>query len=454
MNGSNSNQSTDTSTRPQQCFSQITLICTVILVVVVIVQAVSMARRASRGESDISVFYRTATLLNHGAGGELYASRDQLSGWYHIIPPAGLVIFLPLALLSPTTSATIWALINLALLAGATIALYHFIGKLDNHRSIYQNAFPWAIIILLFLSTGSIQVGQFSVLFVTCWIFYLYATASGRNFWAGMSLAIPTAIKLYPALMVAVPLASGRHRRLLLLSYFLLGILIVFIIAPVIIYGPRALDLTTSFFQNAILSPEGRVAGYLDTGAISNQSLEAVLLRYLSHSHSFHSRFPSFPHLGLEHYQVVLLSNAIWLIVIIISIVVVTRWKRRMNNNPVYSTLLATALWSTTLYVILPETKARYAVYTFIGFLPLIGAAVHARERGDRLGSVSVSIVIIFCLVVIGQLIPSSIRAYGVGLLGALVLWFENVRRMSVINGSHQRQEISQRPKHKPQRCM
>ena len=43
-----------------------------LLLVMTVVQAVSLIRRGSRGDSDVSVFYRTSVLLNTGVGGELY----------------------------------------------------------------------------------------------------------------------------------------------------------------------------------------------------------------------------------------------------------------------------------------------------------------------------------------------------------------------------------------------
>jgi len=63
------------------------------------------------------------------------------------------------------------------------------------------------------LSAGSIQVGQFSVLFATCWILFVSAFAGGNYFSAGILLGLPTAIKLYPVMMLAVPISLARNAR-------------------------------------------------------------------------------------------------------------------------------------------------------------------------------------------------------------------------------------------------
>lgn len=426
------NQIKKISTMRPQHWSKIARVVVALAILIVLSQAVSLVRRASRGESDFGVIYRTAILLNRGAGGELYDNRDHPSGWYRCIPPAGMVIFQPLALLKPRIAGIIWSLINLILLGGAIVALAKFFEKLDRQKRIYQSTFPWALVILLLFSTGSIQVGQFSILFVACWIFYLYATARGRSFWSGLSLAIPSAIKIYPGLMLAVPLTSGRRRGLLSISFFLVGIFIICAVIPVLVYGPRTWELTTSFFKNSVFGPEGKVSGFFDfaSSGVSDQGLDAVFLRYLSHNAEFHSRFPNMPHLRLERQQVLLLTNVVRFAVLLVSAVVAFRWRRRLKNSPIFAVMMMVALWSAALYVILPGAKSRYAVYAFVGFLPLLGAAAFARVRGDRLTYIALVALIVLCFVLILQLIPDSMRSYGLGLIGSIALWIENIRLM------------------------
>ena len=91
-----------------------------------------------------------------------------------------------------------------------------------------------------------------------------------------------------------------------------------------------------------------------------------------------------------------------------------------------HDVLMMSALWSAALYLILPETKARYAVYTFIAFLPLLETAVNASEPANVRRRVCAEIAL--CVILIGGLMPDLPKVYGVGLVGALLLWLENLR--------------------------
>ena len=90
---------------------------------------------------------------------------------------------------------------------------------------------------------------------------------------------------------------------------------------------------------------------------------------------------------------------------------------------------MMSALWSCTLYLMLPETKARYAVYTFIAFLPLLEVAVNANE--PKAARVRAVVEIVSCVILIGGLMPDPPKAYGIGLIGAVLLWLGNLRLLS-----------------------
>ena len=79
-----------------------------------------------------------------------------------------------------------------------------------------------------------------------------------------------------------------------------------------------------------------------------------------------------------------------------------------------HDVLMMSALWSSTLYLMLPETKARYAVYTFIGFLPLLEAAVNEDE--PTAVRVRAFAEVVFCVILIGGLLPDPPKVYGIGI--------------------------------------
>jgi hypothetical protein len=397
-----------------------------LLLLFTVVQALSLVRRGSRGDSDVSVFYRTSVLLDTGVGGELYPRPDPVTGWPVSLSPTGLIFFQPLARLGPLGASIGWALFNLGLLGVSLVGLRNFLRRAD---PALDSAFPWTAAVFILLSAGTIQVGQFSLLFVTCWILFLNAFADGRYFRAAVLLAIPTAIKVYPGMMLAVPLSMAPNvkvgaRHVLL---FALGMLIVSLVVPTIVYGSRAWDLYVSFWQHVILSPHGQVPFMQNLQAGANQSLDTVLLRYLSHDPEFHARFPWVPHLGFARATILGCANVARAIVLLTTIGAVWMWRTRSRTFGPHDLMMMAALWSSTLYVMLPETKARYAVYAFLGFLPLLESAAVRAAHSTLLARISRRAQIAAYVVLLLVFVPGFLRVFGVGFLGPLLLWTGNL---------------------------
>jgi hypothetical protein len=195
----------------------------------------------------------------------------------------------------------------------------------------------------------------------------------------------------------------------------------------------RAWDLTGSFWQNVIFNPTGQVA-YMQTVRASNQSLDAVLLRYLTFDVDFHPQEPAMPHLELPKQQVVQYANLGRLIILVITVVAVLRWRGRHSTFRAHDVLTMSAVWACTLYLMLPETKARYAVYTLSGFLPLLEAAVN--ENGPTSVRVRAFAEVAVCAILIGGLLPDPPKVYGLGLIGAVLLWLRNLRLVRETEGS------------------
>jgi hypothetical protein len=389
------------------------------------VQAVSLVRRGSRGDSDISVFYRTSVLLKTGVGGELYPRPDPVTGWPVSLSPTGLIIFQPLASMSPLGASIGWALVNLGLLGVSLVGLRDFLRRTT---PLPEEIFPWAAAVFILLSAGTIQVGQFSLLFATCWILFLNAFLDGRYFRAAVLLAVPSAIKVYPAIMLAIPLsmASSAKTGVRHILLFAAGMVIVSLVVPAIVYGPRAWDLYLSFWRNVILSPTGQVPYMQSLQAGANQSLDTVLLRYFSHDPDFHARYASVPHLHIARESVLVCANFARAVVLLATLASVCMWRSRTRALGAHDVMMMAALWSSALYLMLPETKARYAVYAFLAFLPLLEAAsvqaAHSTAPARILRRAQMAVYVVLLLV----FLPESVRAYGVGVIGPLMLWAGN----------------------------
>lgn len=397
-----------------------------LVVAMTLAQAVSLTSRAGRGETDFGVFYRTCRLLAAGVGAELYTRLDAVTTWPISLSPTGLAIFQPFASLNPALAGAAWGLFNLALLGGSLVALRDLLDDAGQANRVYL---PAAMLFLI-LSTASIQVGQFSVLFVACWILAFRAVLRGRLFWTAFLLAIPGAIKLYPLLMLAVPLSLARSTRIAVRHVILLALslLVMSLLVPAMIYGARSWALNVSFWQNVILNPAGQVQ-YMQFPRFGNQSLDSLLLRYFTHEPDFHDVFVNIPHLAMDKAAVVAAANLMRVLILAITIATVWLWRRRSSRTFGRQDLVAmAALWSATLYLLLPETKARYAVYTLFGFIPLLQQATdhHPPATASGRGRRWMEIVVLAALLLL--LLPVPIQAIGIGFLGALWLWVENIR--------------------------
>jgi len=289
--------------------------------------------------------------------------------------------------------------------------------------------------LLLILSAGSIQVGQFSVLFVACWLLFLDAFGRSRNPASALWLAIPAAIKIYPVGLLAIPLSmylqSGARRSARFinvtartLTWAVAGILLMWFAVPALAYGRDTFTLNVAWWHGVILN-NAQMDYLQDLRAITNQSLDTVLLRYLSYDPPFHDQYSLIPHLALA--KATILRGADLLRVVIIAVSLAAVWKRAKVGIASGAALVeVAALWTAVLYNVLPETKSRYAVYTFIAFLPWVArAADPAMLFARRMWFAGVVVASAICALV---LMPDVLQAWGVGFMGPFVLWVGNVR--------------------------
>ncbi len=378
-------------------------------------------------ETDFSVFWRTARALEGGVEPRFYDTLDK-TGWLHCIPPAGTTLLAWTHFFSPLAAAAVWAGLNVGLLAACSLALLSIYRRLDRQSRLYQSTWLWAVGLLLFLSAGSLQVGQLSILFTTLWLLYLLADARSQHFLAAVSLALPTVIKLYPGLLLAVPCFLSRRRQLLLL---LPATVVVAVLLPALVYGRNLPNMYYGFVRYALLGSNSRLADTANINVRSNQSVDVTLHRYLTHTEPFHSVHPHFPHLRLPQEVVSALAHVFRAVVLLVATVASWRWQRRAPPCPRWSAVLLMGLWTATLYLILPETKARYAVYIYPAFLPLLAMAAAARVRDGRWRYGTICVVIFLCAASILQVFPYGMRVYGSSLVANAAVWAANLRALS-----------------------
>lgn len=406
-------------------------------------QCAVLVRRAGRGKTDFSVIYRTARAINRGEGGDLYA-RPADPSWPRCIPPVGTAGFQLLALMPPRTAAIVWCAVTLAVLAAGAACLARAINALGPDATDYRHALPSGVAVLVLLAADCLQTGQFSILFVACWLAFIPAAMHRRDALAGVALALPAAVKFYPALLLAVPLAlrrassgssrSSRSKKAVLA--FAIAWIALTAIVPLCILGPaRAWDLSAGYVRHNFLADANVVNARFHAATVSNQAIDVVLLRYLTSDGEFHAPAAAasasasaqkVPHLDLPRPAVLALAQIVRVIVFALAALATWRYARSPARSAPRAALILTALWAATLYLILPETKARYAVYTAPAYLPILAAAASAARRRAYLRLAAWLALTVTSLVTLIAL-PAVLLRLGLGLTGPVILFVANL---------------------------
>lgn len=404
-------------------WSALQLALLVVLVVMNIVQGISLVGRVTKGATDFTVFYNTGVLLRHGAGPEIYTGKDESTEWLRTIPPFGQFLLHPLSGLSIRNAAICWTVINLGLLALSAVAWFQICDRLDGKRRLMRAIAPGFVLVLLTLAPGSLQVGQFSVLFAACWVFYLRLLSSRYAPLAEAALAVPASIKLYPAFLILAPGLRRGWRPWVAFSLWMALAATV----PLLAYGTRTDDLAESFWKNAIVSPSGRVAESQRARSASNQGIDSIGLRYLAANQPLHQHFPDLPHGNWSPQAAMRLVNLTRLVILVSTLAIALRYLRRRPVRTRWDTLLLMGLFSATLYVILPGAKSRYGIYEVLAFVPLLCQAYVCRRLARWLAAKLWNLTAVGCLLAVITFLSPTLRALGVGFLGAFVLWALNL---------------------------
>ena len=267
-----------------------------------------------------------------------------------------------------------------------------------------------------------LQTGQTSILFVVCWLGYVLATSLGRSSWAGLALALPAAIKLYPLVFGIVPLI---RRKWIEVPWGLVGLTLLVVVIPALVFRENFIELTKSFFAHQVLDPGGRVMTAASPTAVSNQGLDAVLLRYASYIPGLHNQPGAPPHLNFDPQSVLLLGNFLRVLIIAFTAFVSLKWLHAREDEP---PLLLMALWCAALYMVLPGAKSRYAIYALPAMLTMFAAAHREFANGcARDGARIATLAVVACALLL-QMVPAYLLQFGVGYVGTLILWLFTVR--------------------------
>ena len=192
-------------------------------------------------------------------------------------PPLMAICLYPLTLLPPVVGAVIWFLIKVAM----AIGLFMWAIRLASGRGPPMPG--WAIAVLLVLAlrpfTSDLDHGNVNILIAFLVVLSLWMFAQGRDIWAGVLLALATAFKVTPALLI--PYFAWK-RQWKLVASAIIGLALFLTVVPGLVLGQsRNIELLGDWY-GAVVAP------YVERGEVEtrqhNQSMPALLYRWLTDS--------------------------------------------------------------------------------------------------------------------------------------------------------------------------
>lgn len=219
---------------------------------------------------DFKVFYTAALAAREW--GNLYdlSGIDRDPGTIVVFrhAPIGAGLFVPWTLLPYALALNLWRLLNVGLYIWTLWTLLRHFGL--NLRT----PLALGIVTLWFISTpsrDSLALGQWDALFLNLSLaaMILYTTRRDRDWFVGALLALPIALKFYPALLLLVPLLARRWR---VIGGCALGG-VVAVLLGVLLAGPR----NTWIFVTEVMPAVGGGTLYNE-----NQTLYALIGRLLA----------------------------------------------------------------------------------------------------------------------------------------------------------------------------
>lgn len=331
---------------------------------------------------DFTTYYKAALDVRAGAnpfGATIawihsYTPGSQIKGSYFVYTPFFALLLVPLTLLPLAAAATLWGVLNLASLAGATYACFRAV-------AVRPTALGVAGVVAAASLVGSVRkdlyFGQANIFILSLLCFMLWALLSRRSAWAGVLLAVACAIKPPLLILVAFFLWKREFRVICVAVVTFLALLL----GPFVYLGGHVWhdQLTIwRFWSNMYVS-------YID-----NESAKGLLARILDIN----------PYIRpLVHAPE--LATALWLLLALTMalLTVVSVAPVRMARD--LRSLLELGLVLTALLVVGPLTEYYYLTVLLLPLMTigiLLGAKARAPLRREKIFLGIVVLWMVFCL--------------------------------------------------------
>jgi hypothetical protein len=274
------------------------------------------------GANDFCQDYASAVSLLHGQTAYppvfCFSTASKLPGGiaYNSHPPTSIVLFLPFGLLSKPAATILWGLISLAAYLVSIWLLLRALRwpVLPGLALVSAGSILWlpAATVTWVLNTEQVLL----LLLVGVWLL----AERKRDSWAGVLLGIACLLKIWPVLLLVLPLLQRRWRLVLVTG----GVIVAGILLALVVEGP-----------SAFLAYAGPVRlaenAWVTIGYPGNISLTGALVGLLAgYSGATSRQAPAFP--GMHAPTVVLLGEALSALLLLGGIGLVW-WQRRVLQD-------------------------------------------------------------------------------------------------------------------------
>ncbi len=251
----------------------------VLLVVLVVFLWANMVRRALKHSgSQYDDFVQFARDLVYGRVNvyEEYPSDNTITKY----PPFFSLLFAPLVPLPPAIGASIWFLVSLGLSAGATwLSVETIREKLEGPLNKSYYIFPF--VLMAGIIGSNLETAQVNIVIVFVLCLALYTFRRGGDVTAGVLLALITALKLTPGLLIVYFIYKRAWK---VVAGAIVGMVVFWFIVPPLVFGfENFAGIMKAWY--GILNPfvaEGTIAEGIVGFRHTNQSMSAVLHRYFT----------------------------------------------------------------------------------------------------------------------------------------------------------------------------
>lgn len=215
-------------------------------------------------KTDADCYFRAAWAVRTGQ--DIY-SVVETNGWHYNYPPLLAILMVPLANPPPDVSnagylpypvsVAVWYLFSVGCFVLAVHWLASAIGKKWRVPAARWSRQWWGLrsgtmIICLMALGRTLSRGQVNTLVLLCFAGMIALLLAERRFLAGLCLALPVCIKLFPAFLLIVPVIRRDWRCL---AGAVCGLVMGLMVVPLAVLGPQRMAETYKRFNEVLIGP-------------------------------------------------------------------------------------------------------------------------------------------------------------------------------------------------------